>query len=109
MRTGTAAKFELSWDVSGKQQYWYVRAVPEYDANGVIQSGLTIWRDISETKAAEVRLRESYDMLRELASRREMAREEERKRERKAASAAESDEIKRLAADAIALRDELRE
>ncbi len=80
MRTGTAAKFELSWDVSGKQQYWYVRAVPEYDANGVIQSGLTIWRDISETKAAEVRLRESYDMLRELASRREMAREEERKR-----------------------------
>lgn len=80
MRTGAAAKFELSWEVSGKQQWWYVRAAPEYDANGVIQSGLTIWRDISETKAAELRLRESYDMLRELASRREMAREEERKR-----------------------------
>jgi hypothetical protein len=38
-----------------------------------------------------------------------LTREEERKRERKAASAAESDEIKRLAAEAIALRDELRE
>jgi PAS domain S-box-containing protein len=80
MRTGVAAKFELNWQTAGKAQCWYVHAVPEYDANGAVQSGLTIWRDISEAKAAELRLRDSYDMLRELASRRETAREEERKR-----------------------------
>jgi PAS domain S-box-containing protein len=80
MRTGVAAKFELNWDVAGRPQCWYVRAVPEYDASGAIQSGLTIWRDISERKEVEHRLRESYEMLRELTSRRETAREEERKR-----------------------------
>jgi PAS domain S-box-containing protein len=80
MKTGVAAKFELSWDVAGKPQCWYVHAVPEYDASGAIQSGLTIWRDISERKEVEHRLRESYEMLRELTSRRETAREEERKR-----------------------------
>jgi signal transduction histidine kinase len=41
---------------------------------------LTIWRDISERKEAEQRLHESYELLRELTSRRETAREEERKR-----------------------------
>lgn len=80
LRTGVAAKFELNWDVAGRPQCWYVHAVPEYDASGAIQSGLTIWRDISERKEVEHRLRESYEMLRELTSRRETAREEERKR-----------------------------
>jgi PAS domain S-box-containing protein len=80
LRTGVAAKFELNWDVAGKPQCWYVHAVPEYDAGGSIQSGLTFWRDISERKVVEHRLRESYEMLRELTSRRETAREEERKR-----------------------------
>jgi len=45
-----------------------------------VQSVLTVWRDISERKEAEQRLRESYELLRELTSRRETAREEERKR-----------------------------
>jgi len=80
LKTGVTAKFELNWDVSGRPQCWYVHAVPEYDASGTIQSGLTIWRDISERKEVEHRLRESYEMLRELTSRRETAREEERKR-----------------------------
>jgi signal transduction histidine kinase len=54
--------------------------VPEYNADGVVQSVLIIWRDITERKEAEQRLRESYELLRELTSRRETAREEERKR-----------------------------
>ncbi|CAB3721898.1 sensor histidine kinase [Trinickia soli] len=80
MRTGTAAKFELNWDTPTKPQCWSVQLVPEYDAHGQVQSGLSIWRDISDRKEVEQRLRESYDILRELTSRRETAREEERKR-----------------------------
>ena len=80
MRTGVAAKFELNWDTPTKPQCWSVQLVPEYDARGQVQSGLTIWRDISDRKEVEQRLRESYDILRELTSRRETAREEERKR-----------------------------
>ncbi|WP_240702098.1 sensor histidine kinase [Trinickia terrae] len=80
LASGEAAKFELAWDSNGKPQCWYVHAVPEYDAEGGIQSVLTVWRDISERKEAEQRLRESYELLRGLTSRRETAREEERKR-----------------------------
>ena len=80
MRTGIAAKFELNWDSPTKPQCWSIQIVPEYDAHGQVQSGLTIWRDISDRKEVEQRLRESYDILRELTSRRETAREEERKR-----------------------------
>ncbi|SDG15865.1 PAS domain-containing sensor histidine kinase [Paraburkholderia phenazinium] len=80
MASGVEAKFELAWTNDGKAQCWYVHAVPEADAHGTVQSALTVWRDISERKEAEQRLRESYELLRELASQRETAREEERKR-----------------------------
>ncbi|CAE6867946.1 Serine/threonine-protein kinase PknD [Paraburkholderia aspalathi] len=42
--------------------------------------GVAFVLDLTDLKEAEHRLRESYDMLRELTSRRETAREEERKR-----------------------------
>ncbi|MGX7006111.1 PAS domain-containing sensor histidine kinase [Caballeronia sp. KNU42] len=80
MESGVAAKFEVSWTRHGKAKCWYAHAVPEYNADGVVQSVLTIWRDITERKETEQRLRESYELLRELTSRRETAREEERKR-----------------------------
>jgi PAS domain S-box-containing protein len=80
MESGVIAKFELAWTKDGKARCWYVHAVPEYNAEGDVQSVLTVWRDISERKEAEQRLRESYELLRELTSRRETAREEERKR-----------------------------
>ena len=80
MESGVAAKFEVSWTRHGEAKCWYAHAVPEYNADGGVQSVLTIWRDITERKEAEQRLRESYELLRELTSRRETAREEERKR-----------------------------
>ena len=80
IESGAIAKFELAWSKHGKAECWYVHAVPEYDASGEVQSVLTVWRDISERKDAEQRLRESYELLRELTSRRETAREEERRR-----------------------------
>ena len=80
VESGVAAKFEVNWNRHGEPRCWYAHAVPEYDADGIVQSVLTIWRDISERKEAEQRLHESYELLRELTSRRETAREDERKR-----------------------------
>jgi PAS domain S-box-containing protein len=80
MKSGVAAKFEVNWTRHGEPQCWYAHAVPEFDSDGVVQSVLIVWRDITERKEAEHRLRESYELLRELTSRRETAREEERKR-----------------------------
>ncbi|HKR39920.1 MAG TPA: AAA family ATPase [Paraburkholderia sp.] len=48
-----------------------------FDASG--EEGVAFVVDLTELKEAEFRLRESYEMLRELTSRRETAREEERK------------------------------
>ena len=80
MASGLPAKFELSGDRGGRRQCWYLHAVPEYDAAGTVQGVLTIWRDITERKDAEHRVHESYELLRELTSKRETAVEEERKR-----------------------------
>ena len=80
MADGLPAKFELSGDHHGRHECWYVHAVPEYDTAGTVQGVLTIWRDITERKDAEHRVHESYELLRELTSKRETAVEEERKR-----------------------------
>lgn len=80
MESGVPEKIDLTWEHDGRLASWYVRAVPEYDAAGGIESVLTIWSDITDRMDAERRLRESYALLSELTSRRETAREEERKR-----------------------------
>ncbi|HZX30725.1 MAG TPA: PAS domain-containing protein [Rhodocyclaceae bacterium] len=64
----------------GSIRWGHTRLVPEYGPDGVIASVLSTVRDITELKMAETRLRESYNLLQELSSRRETAREEERKR-----------------------------
>lgn len=53
MATGTNTKIDLSWTKEGKPICWFVRAVPEFDANGNVISALTIWSDISDRKQAE--------------------------------------------------------
>ncbi|WP_287183657.1 PAS domain S-box protein [Paraburkholderia sp.] len=80
MDSGIPEEMDYTYEANGKTVWWYVRAVPEYDEHGAIQSVLTIWRNVTEHKEAERRLLESYELLRELASRRETAREEERRR-----------------------------
>lgn len=67
-------------DANGRIGWGHILAVPEFSVSGEVVSVLAISRDISEAKEAEQRLLESYDILRELTSRRETAREEERKR-----------------------------
>lgn len=80
MASGIGAKVDLILERAGKPVGWHVSAVPERDAGGEIRGVLTIWTDITERMGAELRLRDSYALLQELTSRRETAREEERKR-----------------------------
>ena len=53
MASGTPDVIDLSWVKDGKTVYWFVRVVPESDANGNVVSALTIWSDITERKQAE--------------------------------------------------------
>jgi PAS domain S-box-containing protein len=58
MASGTIAKIDLTLNKDGKQACWFVRVVPEFDANGKVVSALTIWSDITERKRAEENLQE---------------------------------------------------
>jgi PAS domain S-box-containing protein len=58
MASGTITKIDLAWKKDGKQVCWFVRVVPEFDADGNVTSALTIWSDISERKQAEEDLQE---------------------------------------------------
>lgn len=57
MASGINTKIDLSWIREGKPVCWYVRVVPEFDADGVVVSALTIWSDISERKQIEEQVR----------------------------------------------------
>ncbi|GAM10794.1 aerobic respiration control sensor protein ArcB [Geobacter sp. OR-1] len=57
MDSGIVTKIDLSWTKEGNPICWYVRVVPEFDANGTVISALTIWSDISERKQTEEQLK----------------------------------------------------
>lgn len=81
VRTGKVVTEEVRLRYEDGRIGWgHILAAPEFSVSGAVVSVLAISRDISESKEAEQRLLESYDILRELTSRRETAREEERKR-----------------------------
>lgn len=82
MATGEQAEIQMSWtkQKTGEVVHHALHIVPEHDLLGNVTGVLAIGHDITALKIAESRLRESYDLLQELASRRETAREEERKR-----------------------------
>ena len=81
-RTGEAAEEEVIIDAApgSDEARFEARLVPERDRQGRLVSILTIGRDISAIRATERRLKESHAQLRQLSSRRETTREEERKR-----------------------------
>lgn len=83
VRTGWAAEDELTLDPTAQHpeaDHYQIRFVPERDPHGRLVSILAVGRDISAMRAAERRLEDSHAQLRTLTSRRESAREEERKR-----------------------------
>jgi PAS domain S-box-containing protein len=63
METGTKTKIDLSWSKEGRRLCWFVRVVPEFDANGTVVSALTIWSDISERKQIEEEIRQLNEDL----------------------------------------------
>jgi len=58
MASGTPDKIDLAWSKDDKPICWFVRLVPEFDADGQVASALTIWSDISERKRAEEEIRQ---------------------------------------------------
>jgi PAS domain S-box-containing protein len=82
MTTQTPGEFQLNWPdpESGEMTHHVAYVVPEFDLRGTVVGALAIGHDITALKQAESRLEESYKLLQELTSRRETAREEERKR-----------------------------
>ncbi|OEC35118.1 PAS domain S-box-containing protein [Pseudomonas cuatrocienegasensis] len=80
--SGTSMEEELIHGVDGppdQQQHYLVQLVAEYNTRGEVTSVLSLARNITDIRKAERRLAESNQQLRELASRRESTREEERK------------------------------
>ncbi|MFA7403581.1 MAG: PAS domain S-box protein [Pelobacteraceae bacterium] len=65
MESGTVTKIDLSWTKEGKLLCWFVRVVPEFDADGCVASALTIWSDISERKQIEEEMRQLNEELEE--------------------------------------------
>jgi PAS domain S-box-containing protein len=63
MASGDVTKVDLSWSKDGKPICWFVRVVPEFDANGAVVSALTIWSDISERKQIEDDIRQLNEEL----------------------------------------------
>jgi len=81
--SGEATEEEFNLDATPKYpepSSYQVRFVQERDPHGRLTSVLAVGRDLSARRAAERRLAESHEQLRRLASHRENAREEERKR-----------------------------
>ncbi|WP_416769073.1 PAS domain-containing protein [Pseudomonas sp. RHF3.3-3] len=79
---GEPMEEELIHGIDGpteQQIHYLIQLVPERNADGEITSVISVARDISGIRKAERRLAASNRQLRELSSRRESAREEERK------------------------------
>lgn len=81
METGNPMEIELRGkDAEGRTAYHAFQVVPERNLDGQVVGALAIGRNITPFKEAERRLKESQHLLRALAARNEVVREEERKR-----------------------------
>jgi PAS domain S-box-containing protein len=68
--SGMIDKIDVSWIMDKKLTYWFIRFVPEFDANGKVAGALTIWSDITDRKHAEEELIKYRNHLEELVDKR---------------------------------------
>lgn len=82
METGTPCEILLEWKRldNGHSTSYAFQVVPERSMDGKVEGVLAIGHNVTALMAVEQRLEESYTQLRELTTRREEAREDERKR-----------------------------
>lgn len=82
METGEPAEILLEWERTedSRMTSHAFDVVPERSAGGAVEGVLAIGHNVTAQREAEQRLEDSYEQLRELTTRREEAREEERKR-----------------------------
>ena len=79
IEAGIATDEELSLDMPSGLRHYHSTLIPVRDGNGRIHRIVGISRDITERKQMERRLEESQNLLRQLAARNEVAREDERR------------------------------
>ncbi|WP_212784970.1 MASE3 domain-containing protein [Ferrigenium kumadai] len=82
METGVPCEILLEWKRldNGHSTSYAFQVVAERSMDGKVEGVLAIGHNVTALMAAEQRLEESYAQLRELTTRREEAREDERKR-----------------------------
>lgn len=81
MEAGAPGEVLLEWVNPGGRWISYAfHVVPECHTDGTVEGVLAIGHNVTALMEAEQRLEDSYTQLRELTTRREEAREEERKR-----------------------------
>jgi PAS domain S-box-containing protein len=81
IKSGDPVGMQINWArQTGETVYHALQIVPECDLQGQVIGVLVIGHDITALKLAEQRLQDSYDLLQDITSRRETAREDERKR-----------------------------
>lgn len=70
-------EIEFCWEKAGQQKCVQMHLVPEFDANGGVNSVLAVGRDITALRAARAQLRKSHDVLHALANHRQNVYEAE--------------------------------
>jgi signal transduction histidine kinase len=81
LQSGRPQEMEIWYlPVATQERRWgHMRLAPEFAQDGSVASVLAVTRDITSIKQTEAELRQSRQLLRQLAARNETAREDERK------------------------------
>lgn len=80
LRTGEASEFLAEWVTPLGERIFEIRHIPEKDQAGQLVSVMSVGRNITRQKLAELALKQSRDELRRLSAHLNDVREQERKR-----------------------------
>lgn len=78
LNTGIAEEHDIAVDYGGNRRIFHWRVAPEVDESGLVRSVVTVARDITESRHAELRLAAYSTRMQEMARRLVQAHEDER-------------------------------